>query len=108
MKCTRLRETMCQTCPWRQDSPYEALRPHLEMSAISEANRICHSTGANNGINKRTGLPPHICRGAREIQLRVMTALKVIDAPTDQAWNEARVRMGMEPEVIGDPVKKGK
>lgn len=101
-----VRVTMCATCPWQPHSKYNYLVPALTESAISEANRICHSTGSNNGINSRTGFPPHICRGAREVQLQFMTATGVIEAPTDEAWSKKRVECGMSPDVIRDPVKK--
>lgn len=99
-----LRSTMCPTCPFRRGSKYADLAPKLTESALTDASRICHSTG-RNAINKRTGLPPHLCRGARDVQLRVMAALGVISAPTDQAWNEGRLKIGMAPTVITDPVK---
>ena len=98
-----LRKSMCSTCPFRDGSPYENLRPALTESALNEASRICHSTGRNNGINKRTGKPPHLCRGARDVQLRMMFALRVIDAPTDEAWDAKRVEMGMKPTTVKDP-----
>lgn len=98
-----LRASMCATCPFRPGSPYAALADGLAQSALSEASRICHSTGSNNAINKRTGKPPHYCRGARDAQLSVMAAFQVIKAATDEAWNEKRVAMGMKPTVIKDP-----
>ena len=98
-----LRKTMCKTCPFRDGSPYERLREGLTASALNEASRICHSTGSSNGINRRTGKPPHLCRGARDVQLSVMCALKVIEDATDEAWNAKRVEMGMEPTTVKDP-----
>lgn len=80
---------MCATCPFRPGSKYVHLADGLALSAMNEASRICHSTGANNGINKRTGKPRAICRGARDIQLKLMAALGVIKAATDKAWAEA-------------------
>lgn len=98
-----LRKTMCQTCPFRPGSPYAFLANDLAESAVTKASRICHSTGSD-GIHRRTGVKPHLCRGARDIQLQVMFALKVIDAPTDEAWNEARVKIGMKPIVVKEAV----
>lgn len=102
-----LRKTMCATCPFSPGSPYANLADSLAESAMS-VSRICHSTGSNNGINRRTGLKAHLCRGARDLQLEVMASLGVIDAATDEAWNETRVKMGMEPIVVKNPEKKGK
>lgn len=84
---------MCKTCPFRPGSPYAYLADTLAESALSAASRICHSTGGRNAIHpKGTGKPARVCRGARDLQLRLMTALKVIDAPTDAAWSKAFAR----------------
>jgi len=97
-----LRRTMCGTCPFRSGSPYAYLADDLAKSAVTEASRICHST-ATNAINRRTGKPAHLCRGARDLQNKVMAAAGIIDEPTDAAWNEARVRYGYKPTVIKNP-----
>ncbi len=78
-------EAMCATCPFRHDSKYAFLRDELTDSALRSASRICHSTGSN-AIHRRTGKPIMLCRGARDVQLTVMHALGVIEAPTDEAW----------------------
>ena len=90
---------MCPTCPFRADSPYRELAPALTKSALTEASRICHSTGTS-AINRRTGRPSAFCRGARDIQLQVMANMRVIDAPTDDAWNAKRIEIGMKPTKI--------
>ena len=97
-----LRETMCATCPFKAGSPYADLAPMLALSSLSDASRICHSTGAN-GIHKRTGKEPHLCRGARNVQLEAMFALGVIEAATDEAWNKERVNCGMTLTVTKNP-----
>lgn len=76
---------MCGTCPFRDGSPYESLRPDLTISALTEGNRECHSTGTN-AIGGRTGKSPRTCRGAREIQLRHFHTAGVLSAPTDECW----------------------
>lgn len=88
MKTLKPRKTMCATCPFRAGSPHADLADMLAASAINEASRICHSTGTS-AIYGRTGKKPLICRGSRDIQLRVMCALGVISAPTDAAWASA-------------------
>ncbi len=80
-----LRETKCATCPWREDSPYRYLLPHLTASALTEATRICHST-ADSGIMGDTGKPAAVCRGARHTQLRHFAGIGFLEAPTDAAW----------------------
>ena len=77
---------MCATCPFRAGSPYAHLVPTLTQSAMTEASRICHSTGSGNAINRRTGKPPKLCRGARDLQLRVFAASGFIKEPKDAAW----------------------
>lgn len=103
-----VRKTMCATCPWREGSKYECLRHDLSISAMTEATRICHSTGSDNGINKRTGLPPHVCRGARDLQLLMFASLGVLSEATDDAWNEQRIEIGLKPQIVSDPVKGAK
>jgi hypothetical protein len=98
-----LRETMCATCPFRPGSKYENLAQGLAESALNLASRICHSTGSNNGINKRTGKPFHLCRGARDVQLALFAGLRFIDSATDEAWNKARSVIGLKPTTIKNP-----
>lgn len=83
----------CGTCPFRAGSPYAYLAADLAQSALTAASRICHSTGSNNGINHRTGKPPALCRGARDVQLKAMHALGVIPEPTDRAWSDTWQKM---------------
>lgn len=85
----------CGTCPFREGSPYSNLVPGLTESALTEASRICHSTGSGNAINHRTGKPPALCRGARDVQLRFFHAHGVIDEPTDAAWERACAKRGL-------------
>lgn len=86
---------MCATCPFRPGSPYANLADGLAESALNERSRICHSTGSNNGINKRTGKPPRLCRGARDIQLQYYAAIKFIESPTDEAWDKKCKEMNL-------------
>lgn len=76
----------CATCPFREGSPYAHLAADLATGALTSRSRICHSTGSNNAINRRTGKPPALCRGARDIQLAHFFRIKFIAAPTDEAW----------------------
>lgn len=81
----KLLKTMCATCPFRVGSPYADLAAGLAESALSSGSRICHSTGTN-AINRRTGKPPAICRGARDVQIKHFAGIGFIEAPTDAAW----------------------
>lgn len=84
---------MCATCPFRPGSKYASLKDDLTESALTEGSRICHSTGANNGINKRTGKPSMLCRGARDAQLYFFHSIGFIDAATDAAWEKKQREM---------------
>lgn len=91
-------KAMCATCPFRAGSPYEYLRPDLEKSALTSNSRICHSTGSNNAINRRTGKPAALCRGARDSQLNMFYRLGFLSAPTDEAWLAKCADMGIQPD----------
>ncbi len=86
-----IRPTMCATCPFRDGSPYSFI------TAPSEASRICHSTGGGNAINHRTGKPPAICRGARNVHLNYFAALGFISEATDEAWDKKAAQLGIVP-----------
>jgi len=86
---------MCATCPFREGSKTEFLRLHLTESALTEASRICHSTGTNNAFHRRTGKPEHLCRGARDVQIHFFHCIGMIDAPTDAAWDAKCKELGL-------------
>lgn len=81
-----IQKEMCATCPFRVGSKYACLAGHLAESALSDCSRICHSTGSNNGINRRTGKPSALCRGARDLQIKYFFSIGFLEAPTDEAW----------------------
>lgn len=88
-------EKQCETCPFKKDSELSHLQSFLAASSIGEASRICHSTGSNNAINHRTGKPPMLCRGARDFQLQFFHRVGIIEAPTDEAWNNKCKELGI-------------
>lgn len=82
-----VQKDMCATCPWRKGSPYAHLVPYLTKSALTESNRVCHSTGEESVHYPRgTGKPEKSCRGARDVQLAMFHAAGFLEAPTDEAW----------------------
>lgn len=85
----------CATCPFKADSKFSFLANELAESALSNSSSICHNTGSNNAIHKRTGKPAMLCRGARDIQLTVFAAFGVIEAATDEAWEKACQKRGL-------------
>lgn len=98
-----VRKTMCATCPFRRKSKTAFVAPVLLERIYGTASHICHSTGHDNAFNDETGLPEHICRGARDLQIQFYYSIKFIDAATDEAWNAKRIEMGMAPQPVQDP-----
>ena len=92
-KATEVLKVKCDTCPFKDGSKYEHLAPALAVSAITERSRICHQTGSN-AINRRTGKPPKLCRGARDLQLLALHGAGFLSAPTDEAWSEKAKLLG--------------
>ena len=84
----------CPTCPFRPGSKYADLAPMLAQAAL-ESTRICHSTGGNNAINRRTGNPPAACAGARKVALEAIAGMGIIAAPTEAAWQAECDRRGI-------------
>lgn len=78
---------MCGTCPFREGSPYGYLQGTLVASALTEASRICHSTG-RSVIYKKTSKPSVICRGARDRQLNYLARIGFLREASDAAWDE--------------------
>lgn len=79
----------CGTCPFSEDG-HPVVRAKVEAMVMSEASQTCHSTGAVRG--KRD---THLCRGARDYQLRLFFGMGFIDAPTDEAWDRKRKELGV-------------
>lgn len=91
-------KAMCATCPFRPESPVAHLAGDLAESALSVSSRLCHSTGGNDLVipkAKNYHEEPHLCRGARDVQLKAFFALQVISAPTDEAWEAKCKELGL-------------
>lgn len=89
MKVLPVRLTQCATCPFREDG-WTDVRPLLIQRSLTEATPICHSTG--KGALKRDKenflRKSHLCRGARNYQLRIFHKIGFLDEPTDDDWAE--------------------
>jgi len=76
-----VQEKPCKTCPFEGENPVpivpERYSAFIENLA-GEGQHLCHSLD-----NKA------ICRGARNIQLRILKAMGMLDEPTDEAFNQA-------------------
>lgn len=77
----------CATCPFRDENKHTGVAEQVTRRILSKASQVCHSTGWPEGT--------HLCRGARDIQLRVFHGMGFIKEPTDKAWDEKRKELGV-------------
>lgn len=77
---------MCKTCPFRAGSPYDYLQTELTVRGIGGEGRVCHSTG-DSAIYGATGKPERMCRGVRDLQLKLFVSMGFLPEPTDAAWS---------------------
>ncbi|MEO9124777.1 MAG: hypothetical protein ABI262_08840 [Microcoleus sp.] len=81
MRTYPVQKSPCLTCPFAGKEPLilsaSSYQKYLE-NLIGNGQHICHSS--NNTM---------ICRGGREIQLRFLYAIGMLDEPTDKAFDRA-------------------
>ena len=70
----------CSTCPFNADGDPDVRDGVLRRTVNMQASQICHHPALHG---KRE---THLCRGARDIQLRVLTAMGLLSEPTDAAF----------------------
>lgn len=76
-------KSKCPTCPFHEDTPARVgLANMVRKRCITEASQICHHPRVKG--KKET----HLCRGARDFQLEVFTAIGVLKEPTDECWSD--------------------
>jgi hypothetical protein len=75
----------CATCPFVTNTLGEGVQPYVENIVGLMGQHTCHSVGDTK-----------ICRGGRDLMLRVMASQGLIDAATDEAF-ERRSK-----EALGD------
>lgn len=80
--------TRCPTCPFNADGVKE-IRDMVANRCLNEASQICHHPSLHG--KKQTTL----CRGARDLQLRVFAASGFIEEATDEAWDKKRKQLGV-------------
>lgn len=81
-------KTACATCPFEGAHPVhlrlDALAEYTESIVTYQSQHLCHTAD-----NKK------LCRGGRNLMLRVMHVQGLIDEPTDEAFDRKRI------EVLG-------
>jgi len=69
----------CKSCPFAGSDPVKltpkAMQRYLEKLASLQSQHFCHSTSDK------------ICRGGRDIQLKLLCAIGMLEAPTDEAFD---------------------
>ena len=78
----------CSTCPFN-DNGVNEIRQMVERRCLTQASQICHHPSLHG--KKET----HLCRGARDFQLRAFAAIGFLEAPTDEAWDKKRQELGV-------------
>lgn len=81
MRTYPVQDKPCKTCPFSGEKPLPLCPSDLVMyyqNLMGNGQHICHST--NN---------TKICRGGRNIQLKWLCAIGMLDEPTDDAFNQA-------------------
>lgn len=66
----------CQTCPFKTNLLEQKEQEYYLARIVTfQSQHLCHTSGDKK-----------ICRGGREIMLRALTAIGLIDEPTDEAF----------------------
>jgi hypothetical protein len=78
----------CATCPFGANGdPELQVRVTYRISKL-ESSQICHHPALK-------GKPEtHLCRGARDIQLKILCAFGMIEEPTDEAFTARSREVG--------------
>ena len=80
MRTYPVQKSPCLTCPFAGKKPFilsaSNHQKYLE-NLMGNGQHICHSTSRN------------ICRGGRDIQLRWLCSIGMLDEPTDEAFDQA-------------------
>ena len=85
----------CKTCPFRKGG-WTELAPFLVNRLFTEKPLICHSTGQDAPVRKKSYDDAHLCRGARDIALGYFAIVGYIVAPTDAAWEQKCTELGIK------------
>lgn len=81
-------KSQCSTCPFGKNGDARTVDSVLRRT-LGKASQICHHPVLH--YKPET----HLCRGARDIQLKVLTALGFLPEPTDAAFTAKSVELGV-------------
>jgi hypothetical protein len=71
---------MCTTCPFGNKGDRHTREVVTSQVVQLRSSQICHHPALTG--REET----HLCRGARDLQLRIMTGLGILPEPTDEAF----------------------
>lgn len=87
-----LKKEKCRTCPFGENGDHQVMSKVIDR--IQGSMQVCHGT---EGSNRE---PRHWCAGAREIQLRIVTAFGILEEPTEKAWEKQCAETGIEYPIL--------
>ena len=83
---TPIQKVPCKSCPFAASNPIalepDSLADHYQNIVGLQGSHICHS------VKQKT-----ICRGGRDITLKVLTAMRLLAEPTDEEFENASLKM---------------
>ena len=80
MRTYPVQQSPCYSCPFAGEKPLEISSENMNgylNNLFGHGQHICHST------------QQHICRGGRDLQLRWLCAIGLLDESTDEAFDRA-------------------
>ena len=80
MRTYPVQQSPCYSCPFAGKKPLEISNKNMVSyidNLFGTGQHICHST------------QQHICRGGRDLQLRWLCTIGMLDEPTDEAFDRA-------------------
>jgi hypothetical protein len=80
---------MCKTCPFGPNGDPLIANSVAPRVVRFEGSHLCHHPIL---VGREE---THLCRGARDIQLKLLAAFGVIDEPTDAAFDAKAKRLGV-------------
>ena len=83
---TPIQKVPCKSCPFAASDPIaldpDSLADHYRNVIELQGSHICHS------VKQKT-----ICRGGRDITLKVLTAMRLLAEPTDEEFENVSLKM---------------